>query len=154
VCHLSLMLSWPFQLKEIKPEYQVCVVVKLITTQNICGNIQRHHSRDSDLQLPSWKGIWSQGQSSIKYLTMEAYGRSEGKLGIRWRCVVSCVPRYWGPCTYGYPTSMHSQLPFAVPKLISLPNYFQCTFHYVTVIPDGGLIMKLKTGTTFLSLVC
>jgi len=53
--------------------------------------------------------------------------------------VVSHVPCYWDPCTDGYPTSTHSQLPFAASQPILLPNYFQCTFHYVTVIPDGGL---------------
>jgi hypothetical protein len=156
-----------------KTRYQVCVVVKFSTTQNICGNILWHHSRDNDLQLPIWKGIWSHGKSSVKYLTMEAYGRSGGKLDIRWRCVVSCVPRYWDPCTYGYPISKHSQLSFAAPQLISLPNYFQYTFHYVTVIPDDGLIdneikhrdnfpftyvltnyRRNYTGTTFLLLVC
>ena len=70
---------------------------------------------------------------------MKAYGRSGGKLGIRWRCVVSCVPCYLYPCTYGYPSSTHSQLRFVAPQPILLPNYFQYTFHYVTVIPGGGL---------------
>jgi hypothetical protein len=139
VCHLSLMLSWPIQLKQIEPEYQVCVAVKLNTTQNISGNIPAHHTRDSDLQHPIWKGILSQGQSLIKYHTMKAYGRSGGKLGISWRCVVSRVPCYWDPCTYGYPTITYSQLPFAAPQPISLSNYVQCTFHYVPVIPDSGL---------------
>jgi hypothetical protein len=70
---------------------------------------------------------------------MKAYGRIGGKLGIRWRWVVSCVPRYWDMCTYGYPTGTHSQLPSAAPQRILLPHYFQCTFHYVNVMPDGGL---------------
>jgi hypothetical protein len=53
--------------------------------------------------------------------------------------MVNCVPRYWDTCTYGYPTSTHSQLRFDTLQCISLPHYFQCTFHYVTVISDGGL---------------
>jgi hypothetical protein len=104
---------------------------------------------------------------------MKAYGSSGGKLGIMWRCVVSRVPRYWDLCTYGYPTSTYSQLPFAAPQPITLPNYFQCTFHYVTVIPDVGLkddeikyrdnftftfvladYRRNYTGTTFLLLLC
>jgi len=70
---------------------------------------------------------------------MKAYGRIGGKLGIKWRWVVTCVPRYWDTCTYGYPTSRHNQLPFAAPQHVWLPNYFQCTFCYVNVMPDGGL---------------
>jgi len=69
---------------------------------------------------------------------MKAYGRSGGKLGIRWRCVVSRVPRYWDPCTYADPTSTHSELFFVAPLPILLPYYFQCTFHYITLIPDVG----------------
>jgi len=34
-------------------------VIKLKTTQNICGNVPWHHTRDSDRQHPIWKGIWS-----------------------------------------------------------------------------------------------
>jgi len=52
--------------------------------------------------------------------------------------VVSHMLHYWDPCTYGYPTSTHSPLPFAAQQLISLPNYFQCTYHYGTVIPESG----------------
>jgi len=81
---------------------------------------------------------------------MKAYRRSAGNLGIRWRCVVSGVHRYWDLCTYGYPTSMYSHIHFTVPQPISLPNYFQCTFHYVTVIPDVGLIdSEIKHMDTF-----
>ena len=127
-CHCSLMLSWSFQLKEVEPEYQVCVAVKINTTQNTCGTLPQHHTRDGDLQLPIWKGIWSQGQSLIKYHAMKPYGRNGGKLGIEWRCVVGHVPHYRDPCTYGYPTSAHIQLPFAATQPISLPNYFQSTF--------------------------
>jgi hypothetical protein len=149
------MLSWPFQLKEIEPEYQVCVVVKLNTTQNICDNVFLHHTRDSDLQHPIWKGIWSQGQSLIRYHTMKKYGSSGDKLGIRWRWVVTCVPRYWDTCTYGYPTSTHSQSPFAA------PNISRC--HITSIVPSimslwyltmAWKIMKLSTETTFVFLLC
>jgi len=70
---------------------------------------------------------------------MKAYGRSGGKLGIRWRCVVSCEPRYWDLCTYSYPTGTHSELSFTAPQPISLPNDFHCSFHYIALISDGGL---------------
>ena len=139
VCHLSLMLSWLFQLNKIEPEYQVCVVVKLNTTQNICGNELWHHTKDSDLQHQIWKGIWSQGQRLIKYHTMKAYGRSGGKLGIRWRWVVSRVPHYWDLCTNSHPTSTHSQLPLAAPLLSHCQISSNVPSSIVTLIPDGGL---------------
>ena len=69
---------------------------------------------------------------------MKVYQRIGGKVGISWGCVVSRVPRYWDPFTYAYTTSTHSELFFAARQSILLPNYFQCTFHYIAVIPDGG----------------